>query len=146
MSDDMTFMLDEGDTAISKMKDQIARRCVFFTGALDKTCKAGVILDSVRRKEPWPFLPCVRFLRTQELIGLSSPRTVEPPNTCEKRHFPTPDEVEKEHAESLAVVRKFFEKLAAGVCPYCEKPLEPLKTVGHSVYGACGHRLGGTGA
>lgn len=121
--------------ALSKMKDQIARRCVYFTGALDKTCKAGVELDSVRRKEPWPFLPCVRFSP-----GEKPP--VEPPDTCAKRHFPTPEEVEKEHAEGIAAVSKHLEALAAGLCPVCGKPLEPLREEGKCLYGACGHRIG----
>lgn len=126
---------EQARQAVEGMKAQIARRCVYFSGVLDEQCKAGVIYASVRRAEPFPFLPCIRW---------PDPSKPDPPDSCAKRHFPTPDEVEKEHAEGIGAVLNFFEKLSQGLCPSCSKAVEPVKKVGRSLYAACGHRIGGT--
>ena len=133
MSNDETTRL-----AIEGMKAQIARRCVHYSGALDEQCKAGVVYDTVRRKDTFPFLPCIRW-------GEKRPDAAEPPDTCTKRHFPTPEEVEKEHADGIAAVRSFFESLAEGLCPVCHKPIGTGKQVGRSFYADCGHRIGQLG-
>lgn len=114
-----------------RMKDEIARRCVHYSGALDTACKLGVVYEKVRRAESWPFLPCVRFKEAPE-----------PPDTCVFRHFPTPAEVDKQHESDLAAVLAHLEKIADGICPQCGKKLDPIKHVGRSVIGACGHRIG----
>lgn len=62
------------------LEDQIRERCVHFTGLLDKKCMAGVIYDSVRdeKKRGLAAVPCFRDGE---------------PVPCEKRHFPTEEEV-----------------------------------------------------
>lgn len=81
--------------------EQIARRCVHFTGLSEKSgaCAAGVVYATVKNQQiggPQAF-PCFRD-------GEANP--------CEKRRFPTKDEVDKEVAEHEASFKRL--ELAIG--------------------------------
>lgn len=68
------------------LAEQKANKCVHFNGMQNKQCKVGVCYDSVQDKNRKGFAswPCWRE-------GADLP--------CDKRHFPTPEEVAKEIEE-----------------------------------------------
>lgn len=82
------------------LAEQIGCRCTHYTGTrTDKeACKAGVVYATVQNKEIKGFagIPCFRE-------GEAVP--------CEKRHFPTPEEVAAEVAEHNAS----WERLKLGI-------------------------------
>jgi hypothetical protein len=49
---------------------------------------------------------------------------------------------EAQLAEQEANVERLLQRLRDGLCPTCEKPIEPSTIVGRCRYGACGHRIG----
>ncbi|MGD0022625.1 MAG: hypothetical protein ABSC54_10025 [Smithellaceae bacterium] len=66
------------------LAEQIADRCVYFNGIQNDKCEAGVIYPT-----PCDLLPCNKGRRQDE-----------PLPDCEKRRFPTEEEVKKEVEES----------------------------------------------
>lgn len=84
------------------LAEQIGGRCVHFNGIgvcdESKACKAGVVYATVKSKEVMGFagIPCFRE-------GKDVP--------CDKRHYPTPEEVAAEVAEHEAS----WERLKLGV-------------------------------
>jgi hypothetical protein len=69
--------------------EQIAGRCVHFTGVQHATCKAGVAYEQLPGA-----LPCLRSM------GADKP--------CEKRRWPTEEEVAKELADWDAATRRIL--------------------------------------
>jgi len=125
------------------LEEQIASRCVHFTGVMNDTCEAGVAYAAVRdeSKPGKDGLPC---FRDGECIA------------CEKRRFPTTEEVKAEIEEGRLAMERTFTAMAAaqadakangfkkgngGVgsvkCPCCESG-----TLGYSVSGYNGHLWG----
>lgn len=128
---------------MKSLHDQIAESCTHFNGMQNDKCKAGVEYDTVKDVSRVGFgrWPCWRE-------GECLP--------CEKRHFPTPDEVEAEIAEieassqrSLTAMRaahedataKGFKRGNGGVgkiaCPVCK-----TGDLHYSVAGYNGHMHG----
>lgn len=106
----------------------ITEKCTHFNGLMNKTCKAGVTYDAVKRQgEPMrASLPCF-------IAGESVP--------CAERYFPTEEEAKAQEAESEAHIKAYFEDIHNGICPICKKPITK-KQVGRCVYAdPCGHRL-----
>lgn len=65
------------------LKEQVQNKCVHFNGVMNKECKAGVEYSKVRDQEARPFLfPCLNQ-----------------GGHCDKCHFPTKEEYEKEMKE-----------------------------------------------
>lgn len=116
-------------------EEQIANRCRFFNGTQHEACEAGINYQSLTGDGVgWGLkLPC--FLAP--LVVREEP--VERA-TCEKASFPTMAEAKAEAEEALGRLRSTMEKIASGVCPYCDKSIT-LRQVGSCVYGSCGHRL-----
>lgn len=75
--------------------EQIARKCVHFNGVQNASCKAGVVYATVESKEIRGFAgsPCFRE-------GEGVP--------CEKRHFPTAEEVDARVAERKKSTERLF--------------------------------------
>lgn len=116
------------------LRDQIADRCVHFTGIQCDECKAGVRYEDVRDPDARPYrLPCFR----SDLF-----ETGQPAPSCASQRFPTDAEVDAEVAEMNAELDRHLAQLAAGTCPVCGGSIEPSRIVGRCKYGACGHRIG----
>lgn len=117
---------------IRPLREQLADRCVFFTGIFQNpTCKAGVNYTSVRdASQPGMYRwPCHR---SQDAT-----------TTCLKAQYPTPAEAEAEAQMFEAAGKKLMEDLAKGLCPTCQQKVVTQKQVGRCVYAEpCGHRLG----
>lgn len=90
------------------LQDQIAGKCIHFTGTINKKCKKDILYDTVRDKTVRPFtLPC---LAHQGMNG----------GECSHCEFPSPEEVEKriqeiesmtqETLEGFGTVRAHYEK------------------------------------
>ncbi len=126
------------------LEEQIGGKCVHYCGLHNKTqCDAGVVYDSVKDETRKGFgqYPC--FLEGE-------------PVPCDKRHFPTPEEVKAEvdaiHAQSAKTMQamsaamqdakaKGFKKGNGGAgtvkCPNCESG-----TLHYSVASYNGHVWG----
>lgn len=80
---------------VKSLAQQISSRCVYFTGIGNKECRAGVSYDSVcdTSESGLKRWPCFRD-------GAAC-------RTCDKRHFPTDDEV----ADEVASIRAYSEKV-----------------------------------
>ena len=115
------------------LRDQLARRCKYFTGVQHDTCKVGVEYSKVRIQYPTrpSRLPCLRL-------------DAHPLPPCSERCFPTDEEVEAEDLTWKRELSAHFAKLEQGICPTCGGKLEPRRQVGRCAYGACGHRIGQT--
>lgn len=74
---------------MKSLAEQIGCRCVHFNGMMNKACDAGVVYATVKNEDVKGFAahPCWRE-------GESNP--------CEKRHYPTAEEVAAEVAERNA--------------------------------------------
>lgn len=117
---------------MKSLAEQIAGRCVHFTGTQNERCEAGLVYTTVCGGDApgWGRrLPCLRD---------SFPET--PKAECASARFPTTEEAQAEANASLARMRSRFETIARGECPQCGAKIE-LRQVGHCVYGSCGHRL-----
>ncbi len=111
------------------IREQIADKCVHFTGTRSDACKLGIRYDSVRDPSARPLhIPCIRG-------------EVES-GTCSSRRFPTEEEVEKEVARISDAAARFNAEMEAGRCPHCGKPSEPRQQRGRCIYAACGCRIG----
>jgi len=76
------------------VKDQIGRRCIHFTGLMDKSCKKGIEYDTVKDKTERPFrIPC---LRRETLNG----------GNCGHCEFPSKEQVEKKAKEIEEMITK----------------------------------------
>lgn len=113
-----------------ELKDQISRRCVHFTGIMDKQCKAGVEYDAVKDTTVRPYkFPCI------------NPAT----DSCAKRCYPTAEEVAetmKAHEQSLKFALTIFTKLtgaARGSAGQTDCPVCNTKTVNYTVAKLNGH-------
>lgn len=116
------------------LRDQIADRCVHFTGIQHDQCKAHVRYDDVRDTDVRPHrLPCFR----SDLF-----ETGEPAPVCTAQRFPTDAEVDAEVAEMNAELDRHLAQFAAGTCPICGGSIEPSRVVGRCKYASCGHRIG----
>lgn len=107
---------------------QTTEKCRHFNGLMSKVCKAGVAYETFRvpNQGMRTSLPCF-------VDGLSVP--------CAERDFPNEAEAKAQEAESEAYIKAYFEKVAMGICPICDR-LMTKKQVGRCVYGdPCGHRL-----
>jgi hypothetical protein len=77
------------------LEEQVAKKCVHFTGLIDKVCKAGVTYDTVKDKTKRPFgIPCIQ-------TG----------GECPLSKFRTPEEVAK-YLDEIAKIE------AAGIGAY----------------------------
>jgi hypothetical protein len=99
-----------------------------------ETCEAGVRYDDVtllkgQSKGLLDSLPC-----------FSSEPSIA--NTlCDKRRFPTDEEVAEEERQSRESLKQYFDKIEQGICPHCDQPMTQ-KEVRPCVYASpCGHRL-----
>lgn len=85
---------------MKSLEEQIGGRCKHFNGRVNTTCDAGVVYLTVDSKDPalvgFAKMPCFRE-------GAGVP--------CEKRHFPTAEEVAAECAE----IRERSQRLQIGV-------------------------------
>lgn len=118
----------EEDETMRSVRDQIASRCVHFTGVLNERCRADVSYRELRaRSEGGKGLPCF------------SPNA---PPCCELRRLPSEKEIAAEIEASDAALRRYHDAIEAGRCPECGHAFEPLRQDGCCVYAACGHRLG----
>lgn len=91
-------------------------KCVHFRGIQHETCEAGVRMEEVRTKVPDELRPRTTFgfawpcmKRDADLCGL----------TCEKRQWPTSDEVAAAEAEWERV----WKAVDAHRCPQCDREL-----------------------
>lgn len=86
--------------AMKTLAEQIGCRCTHFNGRINEKCDAGVVYLTVDSKDPnlkgFARMPCFRE-------GEAVP--------CEKRHFPTPEEVASEVAE----IKASSARLSAGI-------------------------------
>lgn len=114
---------------MKSLHEQIASRCVHFTGVQHEECAAGVDYLTVRSDDRPAKFACLQ-LRPGPLPD------------CAKRCWPSPEEVDQEVAESEAALAEYLAKLEAGECPQCGGDLEPRRQDGCCIYGACGHRIG----
>lgn len=68
---------------MKSLHDQIADKCIHFTGLMSKTCKAGINYEDVKVKDARPLqLPCIKQ-----------------GGQCPKCQFLTEEEIEKELKE-----------------------------------------------
>lgn len=77
------------------LHDQIAFKCVHFTGVMQKTCKAGMVYDEVDKDLRIAYrmgLPCIKPSKPDEFDRLAG-RAQCP---CQHLRFPAPEEVQKE--------------------------------------------------
>ena len=74
---------------MKSLHDQIAGRCKHFTGMMNKTCEAGVSYDTVKVQKPdgGRSFACIEKY------------SHEPEATCDKRKWPTEEEVAAKIAE-----------------------------------------------
>lgn len=109
---------------MKSLAEQISGRCTHFTGMGDDkaSCAAGVVYATVKSKEVKGFagIPCFRE-------GEACP--------CEKRHFPTPEEVAAEVAEHNASWERL--KLAIGAASADAKKLGLKKGNGGNGFVLC---------
>lgn len=118
------------------LREQIAGKCVHFTGVGNETCEAGVRYEDVRDEDraPRSKYPCLRK-RTRK--GERNP-----PDTCPKRRWPTEEEVEQMTEEREAMFEEFMAKLTSDTCPHCDTDVKRHRQVEQCVYAdPCGHRL-----
>lgn len=105
--------------------------CVHFRGVQHDTCLAGVSMLSVRDDSgegPYRW-PCVPSLRPGETCA----------TTCERREFPTAEQI-AEYEQKIATVMR---KLEEGVCHQCDVKITGVKQYGPYIYAEpCGHRIG----
>jgi hypothetical protein len=72
---------------MKSLREQIASRCVHFNGIQHEKCAAGVELISIRDTTHKPYRwPCI-VLNNRDAATI-----------CEKRHMPSPAEVDAEEA------------------------------------------------
>lgn len=116
------------------MLEQIAGRCVHFTGLLKDECRAGVRYVDVRDPDARPYrLPCFR----EDLFG-----TGHPAPTCTSQRFPTEEEAAAEEREHREAIDRALAANRAGKCHVCGADIEPSHVVGRCKYASCGHRVG----
>lgn len=104
-------------------------KCRHFTGMQHKICQAEVVYDTVVQKNPSYQAPCYDTGR-----GII--------RTCPKQSLLSQEEHQKITEQMDAAVTVFLDKRRRGICPECNKAIEPSKIVGRCLYAACGHRLG----
>lgn len=85
---------------MKSLAEQIGCKCVHFNGMMNKTCDAGVVYATVKNEAVKGFAghPCFRE-------GEAVP--------CEKRHYPTPEEIAASVAESEASSKRLMLGLRA---------------------------------
>jgi len=100
-------------------------KCRHFRGIQYATCLTGVSLETLTRP-----LPCLQLTEKA------------PPDTCPKREWMTDEDHAAREREVAAFAERVGRLWSQGLCYICEKPIEPSRTVGSCMYGACGHRIG----
>lgn len=109
------------------------QRCKFFTGYQSIVCEAGI--------EYRPLVGGLDFGWLTRLPCLSDGRQHDQV-TCDKREFPTDEEVAESHHQMQEASRRFTQALADGICPHCTTKIEKKRQVGPCVYAdPCGCRL-----
>jgi hypothetical protein len=117
------------------LREQIAARCVHFTGTQHDECGAGVNYRALAGGDVLCRIPCLNdefwAQKAAEHGGFIE---------CPSLHLPTPAEVEAEAQEDERHFAEFAAHLKAGECPTCKSKVK-MRQVGPCVYGDCGHRL-----
>lgn len=114
------------------LAEQIAGRCVHFTGTQHGACGAGVVyVDICGGDDPgWARrLPCLKNLYPDE-----------PKASCSSAKFRTAEEAQAAADATFARLRARAEAIARGDRPDCGARIT-LRQIGPCVYGSCGHRL-----
>jgi hypothetical protein len=117
------------------LRQQIAARCVHFTGVQHDACAAGINYRAQAGGDVMARLPCLSdefwAAKAAEHGGFVE---------CPSLRRMTPEEVEAEAEARERGIAEFLAQIKAGVCPTCKRKVE-LRQVGPCVYGSCGHRL-----
>lgn len=92
------------------LTQQISRKCIHFTGIMQKTCDKGMIYDDVDKELRLPYraaLPCFEpdAAQLERLAG-------KPQCTCPYTQFPTPEEVAAREEEIANAMQKTMQALA----------------------------------
>jgi len=76
------------------LREQIADKCIHFSGLMDRSCKKGIVYKEVsdRSSKPYKF-PC---LKNTSLSG----------SYCEHCIFPSEERIEKEYNEIMEMLAK----------------------------------------
>lgn len=89
------------------LAEQIADKCVHFTGTMNKTCRAGVAYATVEVKhEPMPYKSSDGHEYTASRSLPCNHRLNHCGAACASSRFPTPEEVEAEVAKSNREVER----------------------------------------
>src|SRR5690242_19617153 len=110
---------------MSEHLDRWQRTCRHFTGIQHDTCDAGVNY---------------RTIRDVSGPGMAKWHCTDPdsPTKCPLFSAYTVQEAEQMEREIEESITSFLTKLNSGICPECDKSVEPRRQVGRCVYGACG--------
>ena len=133
------------------LAEQIADKCVHFTGTMQKTCKAGVAYAAVTvQHEPIEYVRRgVTYTATRSMP--CNHRLNHCGATCSASRFPTPEEVTAEVEASRVQMEKMFGCRAAIVqhiketgvergvikCPACKGELGYCRALNGHIWGHC---------